>query len=168
MELEKKIKIIREARKQVEGDITIFKYIKIKDKNNWPTVPKMTENHKWNELKNLAFEETYIVRKSWTIEEAIQNYKDAQVYYQKEKLLVREYEEYVAEYGGPSRGFISKRYKWSDFRKLVDGERVAKIDKDKNSFCDVCLEKENCEIELEECEYWREWNGNKQKSSVGI
>lgn len=71
---------------------------------------------------------------------------------------MREYDEYVREYGGPSGGFIVNRYKWVDFRKLVDGEEIAKIDSDKNSFCDVCLEKEDCTIELENCKYWREWN----------
>lgn len=81
MELEEKLEILREARRQVDGDITIWGYRKIKNKNGWPTVPKLTENHKWNELKNLAFEENYKIRGSWTIEEAVQNYKDAQGYF---------------------------------------------------------------------------------------
>lgn len=166
MELEDKLEILREARRQVEGDITSWKYRKIKNKNDWPTVPKLTEDHKWNELKNLAFDEEYKVRGSWTVEEAIQNYKDAQAYYQKEKLFIREYDEYVVEYGGPSGGFIVNRYKWTEFRKLVGGEEISEIDKNKNSFCDVCLEKEECDIELENCEYWREWQ-NENRSATG-
>lgn len=166
LELEEKLRILREARKQVDGDITIWGYRGIKNENGWPTVTKLTENHKWNELKNLAFEENYKIRGSYTIKEAIQNYRDAQAYFQKEKLFMREYDEYVAEYGGPSGGFIVNRYKWVDFRKLVDGEEIAEIDKDKNSFCDACLEKEGCKIELENCEYWEEWQ-NESRSANG-
>lgn len=107
------------------------------------------------------------MEKPWDIEDAIEAAKIVKEEMD-EKFNSTSYKQYRRDYDSniPSLSFITNRYRWSEFIKLMNGKpaRTKSIDAEIKEFCDNCRHKENCNIELENCEYWREWNENKRKS----
>lgn len=106
-------------------------------------------------------------RKVWKIETAVRAAKKAKEETEGEFNSER-YQEYYNKYKSeiPSRSFITNRYLWSEFIKLINGEpaKSKEIIKTEEHFCELCRYHEKCEEELENCQYWREWNGNKREN----
>ena len=92
MELEKKIKIMRKFKNQIEGKIIVEKYRKVYKNNGWPPLKKLLGNLRWNELKNIAFNENYPEKIKWDIEKAKATYKKACKYFDKNEISIKEYQ----------------------------------------------------------------------------
>jgi len=160
LELEKKIKIMRKFENQIEGKITIIKYHKVYKNNGWPCLQKLLGNLRWNELKNIAFNENYPEKIKWDIEKAKATYKKACKYFDKNEISIKEYQKYRKKFGGISVPSIYHRYRWVNFKRIVEGKKPLNFEEERRikKFCSICADKENCSIELKNCEYWEERN----------
>ena len=160
MELEKKIKIMRKFKNQIEGKITAKKYRKVCKNNGWPYFEKLLGNLRWNELKKIAFNKNYHKNIKWDIEKAKATYKKACKYFDKNELVPKEYQKYRKKLGGISLNSITCRYRWFNFKRIVEGKNPLSFEEERRmkEFCSICADKENCSIELKNCEYWEERN----------
>jgi hypothetical protein len=159
VELEGKIKIIKEAKNKLDGKLTMRKYKDNYKKYGWPYIGKLLNGIKWNELKSKALNENFPPYKNWEMKDAIKNYKKACKYYNEPWVSSKKYKKYHKKFGGPSFGFIITYYQWSTFKKMVSEDlnsREAELNKAKNRFCSICAEIEDCTIKLEECRYWEQ------------
>jgi hypothetical protein len=160
LELEKKIKIMRKFENQIEGKITMKKYCKVYKNNGWPPLQKLLGNLRWNELKSIAFNENYSKRIKWNIEKAKATYTKACKYFDKNEIITKEYQKYRKKFGGICLSSIIDRYRWVNFKRLVEGKNPLSFEEERRmkEFCSICADKENCSIELKNCKYWEEWN----------
>ena len=151
---------MRKFENQIEGKIAVIKYLKMYKNNGWPPLKKLLGNLRWNELKNIAFNENYSKRIKWDIEKAKTTYKKACKYFDKNEISTKEYQKYRKKFGGISVGPIINRYHWFNFKKIVKGKDSLSREEERRikEFCSLCNDKENCSIELKNCEYWEEWN----------
>ena len=159
MELEKKIKLMRKFENQSEGKITIIKYLKMYKNNGWPPLQKLLGNLRWDELKNITFSKNYPGRIKWDIEKAKATYKKACKYFGKNEIIIKEYQKYRKKFGGISVRAITYRYCWVNFKKIVEGKNPLSFEEERRikEFCSICDDKENCSIEIKNCEYWKKW-----------
>jgi hypothetical protein len=160
LELEKKIKIMRKFKNQNEGKIIVEKYRKVYKNNGWPPLSKLLGNLRWNELKSIAFNENYPKRIKWDIEKAKDTYKKACKYFDKNEIIIKEYQKYRKKFGGISVPSITCHYCWVNFKKIVEGKNPLSFEEERRmkEFCSICADKENCSIELKNCKYWEERN----------
>ena len=159
MELEKKIKLMRKFENQSEGKITIIKYLKMYKNNGWPPLQKLLGNLRWDELKNITFSKNYPGRIKWDIEKAKATYKKACKYFGEHEISTKEYQRYRKKFGGISAFSIYRHYRWVNFKKIVAGKNPLSFEEERRikEFCSICDDKENCSIEIKNCEYWKKW-----------
>ncbi|SFL09884.1 hypothetical protein [Halanaerobium salsuginis] len=102
-----------------------------------------------------------------TVEDAVKTAKAAVEWSGENNLSYRTYEKYRKKFGGPSIGFILKRFKWAEFKsKYLGIEKISArermIKKLEDNFCGHCKEKKDCNIELENCDHWEYWQSRKR------
>lgn len=158
MQLEEKIKIIQKAEKKIDGKITMKKYKELSYKDNEiPPIYRILKGHRWNEIIAFAFK-----NRIKTMADAQRAAKIAKKESGEENLTINTYRKYAKKIGAPGYYFIKARISWREFKAKYVDENILDYreifdEKVENEFCNLCLEKEGCEIKLEDCQYWKEW-----------
>ena len=142
-------------------DISISEYKPIAEEYNLTKPQKIVDNIGWNRMKSMSFDIDFPPKSyRYTFEEKINAVKRCMNVYGEDPLY-KEYVEFSKDNNVPSISSLIGDYTWVEIKKIAREEATkAGIDNKykRNEFCDLCVYKDSCTIDVGDCDYWKEFN----------
>ena len=140
-------------------DMTIREYRPIARKHDLIMPQKIVAELGWNRMKTFVFGGDYKPRKSnYSLKEKLQALRRAMNIHGVD-MSCRQYELFAKGKDIPTRSTMIREHRWQDIKNLALNNTTIKemeLEKEKKEFCDLCVDKKSCKIEIENCKYWKE------------